>query len=100
MAPSLDGAKICCFSDLLAWYHGSENTGKIATRRATMTVADKAFSLLEHVTAEDVRALPPAARRNFAARCRHLATIADPPGNGAQRQAGVLGELHSGQRGD
>lgn len=59
-----------------------------------MSVTEKAIALLGFLTPQDVRAMPPAQRRNFRDLCLALARVADeqPP------KVGVLADLRDGQR--
>jgi hypothetical protein len=61
-----------------------------------MSVAEKAAALLEAITREEVDAMPPAARRRFAALARRAAEMADPPPE--TPKAGILSDLRRGIR--
>jgi hypothetical protein len=61
-----------------------------------MPVAEKIAALFEILTAADVAAMPPAARRRFAAACRHWAEQAEPRAEPAK--AGVLADLRGNPR--
>ena len=59
-----------------------------------MPLAEKVAALLEAVTPADVQALPPTARRRFAAACRHAADMAEP--RQPEPKSGVLLDLKRG----
>jgi hypothetical protein len=52
--------------------------------------------LLEALSPADLRAMPPAARRRFAAACRQAADLAEPKPDAPK--AGVLCDLRQGAR--
>ena len=61
-----------------------------------MSLAEKAFALIEVLRPEDVQALPMAKRQRFADLCRHLADLAEPKAPPAR--SGVLSRLSLGER--
>jgi hypothetical protein len=61
-----------------------------------MSVVEKAAALLEAVSPADLQAMPPAARRRFAAACRQAADLAEPKPDAPR--AGVLCDLRRGDR--
>jgi hypothetical protein len=61
-----------------------------------MSVIEKTVALLGVLTPSDVRALPPAKRRQFADMCKYLAEVAEQ--RPVQPKSGVLSDLRQGYR--
>jgi hypothetical protein len=61
-----------------------------------MSVADKIAALFATLRVEDIRAMPPAARRRFADTLRHWQGVAEAADAGRPR-SGVLGDLRTGR---
>ena len=61
-----------------------------------MSVAEKAEALLSAVTAAELQAMAPAARRRFADVCRRAADLAEP--KAAAPTSGALASLRDGRQ--